>query len=151
MFVITLFWPDFEVWSKCIWDKLQFEDKKVFIGAASMDFFICTKIMQKILEDPSPRLQRMLPWSLSHLSLLLLFTEQTSDGVRTGGHHAVRGLPGLHARHQRERAALRGRGQPGREIHEEEDLQVGLMETEKTQRVCAVSAHFKKKTNKTIK
>lgn len=62
-------------------------------------------------------------------NLLLLSTEQTSDGDGTGGHNSVCGLPGLHARNQRERAALRGRGQPGREIHEEEDLQVGLRKT----------------------
>ncbi len=62
--------------------------------------------------------------------LLTLFSssaEQAGDGRGSAQPHAVCGVPGLSARaHRPPAAAVRGRGQPGRETHEEEELQVGL-------------------------
>lgn len=53
--------------------------------------------------------------------------EQAGDGVRPGEHLSVRGLPGLPSRHEGQRpGALRSHRQRGGEVHEEEDLQVGL-------------------------
>lgn len=58
---------------------------------------------------------------------LRCFSEYPRDGVWTSEHHLVRGLPRLHARHERQRpAAVRGHRRRGRELHEEEDFQMGL-------------------------
>lgn len=58
--------------------------------------------------------------------------EQAGDGRGSAEPHAVCGVPGLSARaHRPPAAAVRGRGQPGRETHEEEELQVGLTTEDK--------------------
>ena len=55
------------------------------------------------------------------------FPEQTGDGVWRAEHQCVCGLPGLPACHERQRPdTVRGDGQRGREVHEEENLQMGL-------------------------
>lgn len=65
--------------------------------------------------------------SLELTLVTVLLSEQAGDGAGSAEPHAVCGVPGLPARGQRQpAAAVRGRGQPGRETHEEEELQMGL-------------------------
>ena len=54
--------------------------------------------------------------------------EQTGDGVWPAEHQRVCGLPGVPARHEGQRPdTVRGHRQRGGEVHEEENLQMGLM------------------------